>query len=105
MDLVPKILPRITITIPEVVAAEPMLDPSLELPDVGASVGAGLHADPGALAAGPLAGVAVAAVEPVGAEAVPQPSAVVAPVPAPLRPALDPVAVVLPTVKNLSFPP
>jgi hypothetical protein len=77
------------------VAPEAVLDAALELPDVGAAVGAGLRADAVALAAGPLARVAVAAVEAVDAVAVAEPLAVLAAVPAAPRPALDAVAVVL----------
>ncbi|CAL5073995.1 unnamed protein product [Urochloa decumbens] len=80
---------------PEMVAPEAVLDAALEFPEVGAPVGAGLRADAVALAAGPLAGVAVAAVEPVDAVAVAEALAVLAAVPAATRPALDPVAVVL----------
>ena len=77
------------------VAPEAVLDAALEFADVGAPVGAGLRADAVALAAGPLARVAVAAVEAVDAVAVAEALAVLAAVPAAPRPALDAVAVVL----------
>jgi hypothetical protein len=82
-------------TLPEMVASEAVLDAGLELPRVRAAVGAGLRADAVALAGGPLAGVAVAAVEAVDAVALAEAEAVPAAVPAAARAALDAVPVVL----------
>jgi len=86
---------NVTVFLPEMVAAEAVLDAALELAGVRAAIGAGLGADAVALATGPLAGVAVAAVEPVDAVAVAEALPVLAAVPAAARPALDAVAVVL----------
>jgi hypothetical protein len=80
---------------PEMVAPEAVLGTALKFPDVGAAVGAGLGSDAVALAAGPLAGVAVAAVEAVYAVSVAEALAVLATIAAAARPALDAVSVVL----------
>jgi hypothetical protein len=82
-------------SLPEMIASEAVLDAALELPCVRATVRARLRADAVALSAGPLAGVAVAAVEAVDAVAVAEAEPVLAAVPAAARPALDAVPVVL----------
>lgn len=72
-----------------------MLHPALEFPYIETPIGASLHSDAMALPTDPLAGVAIAAVEPIHPEAVPQALPVLPPVPAPPRPALDPITIIL----------
>jgi hypothetical protein len=75
---------------PEIVAHEVVLDTALEFPDVGAVVEAGLGTDAVALAAGPLTGIAVIAIQSVDVVTL----AVMAMVAAPTCLALDVVAVI-----------
>ncbi|CAL9102567.1 unnamed protein product [Musa textilis] len=77
------------------VAAEAMLDAGLEIPRVATAVGASLQADPVTLTAGPLADVAVPAMEHIHPEPVPSALVVLPPIPASPRPGVDPVAVAL----------
>lgn len=76
------------------VATEAVLDSTLELPHIAASIGAVLHSDPMALPIAPLPCIRVPSIEPVNPITMPQALPILPLVPAPSGPALDPVPIV-----------
>jgi hypothetical protein len=58
---------------PEMVVAETMLDAPLELPNIPATILAGMYTVSMALAVGPLSGIHIPGVEPVHTVTVPEP--------------------------------
>lgn len=75
--------------------AKTMLDTPLELPNISTSILAGMNATSMALPTRPLSGVDVAGIEPVDPISMPETLPVLAAIPAPLRPCLHPITIIL----------